>query len=107
MAWIFEALYKFVGAVKATTVPSRLIDGSSQLLIWEAFVSGSLKSLDHEGDAELAVAAFTDAWPDLQTAIADEPAVNLVAGSLLATGHFIASDEFGLAGTVVAALPAA
>lgn len=105
MAWIFEALYTLSGAVRATTLPTRLEDGSAQLLIWEAFVSGSLKSLNHEGDAELAVAAFANAWPCLNTAIAQEPAVNLVAASLLATGHIIGPDECGLAGVVVAAMP--
>lgn len=105
-AWVFEALLSRCGAVTATVRPDSLLTGKADLLVWEAFVSGKLKAVTHEGDAELAVAAFQSAWPHVVTAVEEEAAVNLLAASLLATGHQIGADEVGQPGVVVAALEA-
>lgn len=103
MAWVLEQLHSSTGSVESTTQPSRLKSGGARLLIWEAFVSGDQKADTHSGDAEVAVAAFQDHWPDLRSAIDHEPSVNLAAAALLATGHLIATRELGLPGVVVSA----
>jgi len=104
VAWVFEALNEILGAIRCTTIPSLFSSGEAELLVWEAFVSGNLKALTHEGDAELAVHAFVTAWPNLISSIPDEPSINLAASTILATGHSILLDELGRAGVVVAAL---
>jgi len=104
MAWLLEALAQTVGALAITTQRDRFIAGKAQLLLWEAFVSGNLKSMTHAGDAELAVAAFQSVWPELDTAVNFEASVNLAAATALAAGHQVEADELGIAGTVVAAL---
>ncbi len=104
MAWVFESLNNIVDSIRSTTLPSRLLSRDAELLVWEAFVSGDLKAETHNGDAELAVTAFQFRWPNLLSAIPNEPSVNLAAAALLAAGHTIASDEIGTAGVVVAAM---
>jgi hypothetical protein len=76
--------------------------GAAQLMVWEAFVSGALKSDSHQGDAVSAVAAFAAQGPSPVSGIDFEPSANLLAASLLATGHRIDTDELGIAGLVVA-----
>lgn len=102
MSWVFEALASSLGPVQATTQLDHFLDGSAQLFVWEAFVSGKHKASTHAGDAELAVEAFRSAWPALVTAIDHESSVNLAAAALLATGHLVPHGELGLPGLVVA-----
>lgn len=103
MAWVLEQLHSSSGEVQSTTQPSLLMAGDAKLLIWEAFVSGDQKADTHSGDAEIAVGAFQNQWPNLRTAIDHEPSVNLAAAALLATGHRIDVNELALAGVVVSA----
>lgn len=103
MAWIFERLEELVGSIKSTTQLGRFQKGEAALLIWEAFVSGDQKASSHEADAEIAVGAFVDAWPNLLSAIEVEPSVNLAAAALLSTGHDIDPNELSLPGVVIAA----
>ena len=102
MSWMFQALATVLGPIHATTQLDHFLAGATPLFVWEAFVSGKHKALTHSGDAELAVAAFTEAWPALVTAIDEEPSVNLAAAALLATGHQVSQVELGLPGLVVA-----
>lgn len=102
MSWVFQSLAQSVGVISATTQLDRFRTGAAPLFVWEAFVSGKHKALTHAGDAELAVAAFQSAWPELGTAIDEEPSVNLAAAALLAAGHHVDQNELGLPGLVVA-----
>jgi hypothetical protein len=101
--WFADALYKSYGPVRLTSLLDRYMEGSAQLFVWEAFVSGHLKAVSHEGDAQLAVEAFTEGWPKLCSAVDLEPCVNLLAAAFLAAEHILLPDEIGRAGLVIAA----
>lgn len=103
MAWILESIHMSVGPVVATTQLDRFQATTSRLFVWEAFVSGDMKALSHEGDAEIAVSAFHNNWPKLISAIDHEPSVNLAAAALLSAGHRVDPDELSLPGLVIAA----
>lgn len=68
------------------------INGSSNLFIWEAFVTKSSKVLTHSGDAKVAIEAFMRQYPNLveANAVTAVNPYNLVAAALLRTG--ITSD---------------
>lgn len=102
-AYFFEAIHSRVGSVECTTQPLRFQNGNASLFVWEAFVSGRLKSKSHDGDAQLAVEAFVKNWPDTTTCIDLEKSVNIVASVILATGHNIDIDEIGVPGIVYSA----
>ena len=102
-SWFANSLHDACGQVDATTLVDRFKRDGSRLMLWEAFVSGTLKSDCHEGDAELAVGAFEASWPTFVSAVDSEESVNLLAATFLASGHLLAVDELGQAGIVVAA----
>ena len=58
------------------------------LFVWEAFVSGKAKAVDHAGDARRAVEAFRAALPspDRHSAVSVQEAYSLVGAALLRTG---------------------
>lgn len=62
--------------------------GEANLLLWEAFVSGSAKGRDHVDDARIAVNAFRKVLPNpVQKNAISEPVVTcLVGAALLRTG---------------------
>jgi hypothetical protein len=62
--------------------------GSNQLLVWEAFVSGSSKGDDHWHDADIAAGAFQDGLDNLDAinAIEEPNVLSLVGAALIHTG---------------------
>lgn len=62
--------------------------GSNQLLVWEAFVSGSSKGDDHWNDADIAAASFQDGLSDLDAinAIDEQEVLSLVGAALIHSG---------------------
>ncbi len=108
MPWCFSQIAGQTSERHATTLPSRFATAGRGLFVWEAFVSGPAKASAHDDDAALALTAFEARSLDHQSDIPDEPAINLAAAALLATGWSVDASEIGSAGHVVAAgLPAA
>jgi hypothetical protein len=90
MPWCLTRLAKDAGPVPAT-VDLRQFQESGGLLLWEAFVSGSMKSdgTSHPDDAQRACKAFIVRWPNLISDIPFEPAINHAVSSALAVGMSI------------------
>ena len=89
VAWILMELRKLVArnVLPITTWPeSGIQDG--HLFLWEAFVTGAVKSDSHHGDAALGVEAFKRALPhpDRASAVTVERAYSLLGAALLRTG---------------------
>jgi hypothetical protein len=55
--WYF-AIESNLREARATTRWDEFVEGDSQLFIWEAFISGTDKGVDHIEDAMIAVRAF-------------------------------------------------
>jgi hypothetical protein len=96
--WLMSKLKQEYSTLRGTTRWSQLIDGESQLLLWEAFVSseGSLSTVPavvldrsvHERDAAIAVEAFfervcADAAPESDL-MGDGSALSLAGVQLIA-----------------------
>jgi hypothetical protein len=60
LAWVLRRLQQLCPSAKATTHWQDLANEAANVLVWEAFVSGSEKAIpaSHEGDARLALEAF-------------------------------------------------
>ncbi len=58
LGWILREVHERFPGVRASTRWDELEDGTCELFIWEAFVSGSEKGLNHHEDAQLALEAF-------------------------------------------------
>lgn len=67
----------------------------SGLLVWEAFVSGSAKGLDHIDDARLAVKAFSSRMPRPQTDITATNPLSLAGFALLRAGWPLGIEALG------------
>ncbi len=95
------------GPVMATTSLAAFLAGRSRILLWEAFVSGIVKTTGlHHDDARLAVEAFAARWPEIETDVPAEPAVNHAAVAASVAGFRVDPAEFGAACVVVGVTPA-
>jgi hypothetical protein len=90
-SYVFLALAERV-APRVTFVPTELLAGNADLLVWEAFVSGKAKdrSADnpHIDDARRSVEEFLRrvVLGDVTTDVHDTSVLNLAAAGLLASG---------------------
>jgi hypothetical protein len=102
MPWCLIRIAKGAGPV-ATTVDLQRFHGGGGLFLWEAFVSGLMKAVGttHHDDARLACQAFVARWPDLQSDVPGEPALNHAVSSAMAAGLSIQQDELVLPALVV------
>jgi hypothetical protein len=107
MPWCLKTLHDVTGPLRATTDVVQFAAGHGQLLVWEAFVSGAAKAPLHHEDAALAVAAFVSRFPDIESDVPPEDAVNHAATALYIAGFEIETREFGQPGLVVCAFSAA
>ncbi len=90
VVWILEQiLYGLPSAPSATLSATEFMAESAQLLLWEAFVTGTAKADTHAGDAALAAAEFLRRWPDMRSDIDTEqaPVLSLVGAALLRAGY--------------------
>lgn len=101
MPWCFTQIAKHTKKRLATTSPIAFRDRGG-LFVWEAFVSGHAKAVTHMDDASLALAAFQARYLLAPSDVPDEPAVNLAAATLMATGWTIDPWEISGAGHVIA-----
>ena len=101
MPWCFTQIAKHTKKRLATTSPIAFRDRGG-LFVWEAFVSGDAKAVTHMDDASLALAAFQARDLLAPSDVPDEPAVNLAAAALMATGWTIDPWEISGAGHVIA-----
>jgi hypothetical protein len=101
MPWCFTQIAQGTKKRLATTSPTAFQERGG-LFIWEAFVSGHAKSATHMDDASLALAAFQARDLQVPSDVPDEPAINLAAAALMATGWTIDPWEISGAGHVVA-----
>ncbi|WP_438853055.1 hypothetical protein [Brevundimonas nasdae] len=101
MPWCFKQIA--LGTNKRLATTSRIaFQERGGLFVWEAFVSGAAKAATHMDDASLALAAFQARGLSEPSDVPDEPAINLAAAALMATGWAIDPWEISGAGHVVA-----
>ena len=106
MPYCLSRIYAVAGAIRATVD----VDGfvmNRGLLIWEAFVSGSMKVVGtkHHDDARMACDAFTRRWPALMSDIPGEPATNHAIASAIAAGLTVDAAELRQPALVVGVEP--
>lgn len=63
-----------------------LVEGKANLLIWEAFVTGEVKSRTDAGDAAIASKTFWDRYPYITSDVTAENPYSLVGAALLRAG---------------------
>jgi hypothetical protein len=87
--WVLDRLRRAApSAVAYLEWSSFAVASGPRLLIWEAFVSGKAKGIDHGHDAAIAVDAFVRALPDPTSKVAVTPDRNvhsLIGAALLRT----------------------
>jgi hypothetical protein len=107
MPWCLGRIAKTAGRVSTTASLPRFQE-SGGLFLWEAFVSGKLKTKGskHPDDALRACEAFIRRWPELVTDVPAEPAVNHSISSAMAAGLAVDPAELTLPGLVVGVEPA-
>ncbi|WP_293811135.1 hypothetical protein [uncultured Bosea sp.] len=105
MPWTFARLRSVAGDCAVTVDLERFRDGSVPLFVWEAFVSGIGKGASHHDDALLAVKAFAARWPDLESDVLPEPALNHAISAAAASGLCTDSSELGMPAIVVGVRP--
>lgn len=103
MPWCFSQIARDTNERLATTSSIAFAERGRGLFVWEAFVSGYAKAATHMDDAALALAAFQARELHAPSDITGEPAINLAAAALMATGWNIDPWEIGGAGHVIAA----
>ena len=100
LAWVL----KHIGTVQATTQPARW-SPDTPLLLWEAFVSGDLKTrtagpTGHRDDADSAVRGFVARLDDLDRLgdvhLGHRAPLNLAAAVALQAGLSISTDEIAM-----------
>lgn len=103
-AWLLARLRTLTGPLRTTSDPQTWMDGRSDLLLWEAFVSGQGKPVatpginPHHADAAAAATTFAQRWSSRtlgRTDVSCNPhqTLNLAAVNALWAGHDIASSE--------------
>jgi hypothetical protein len=106
MPYCFSRIHAVAGAIRATVnIDDFALDGG--LLIWEAFVSGSMKvaGATHHDDARIACDAFARRWPVLTSDIPGEPATNHAVASAMAAGLTVDAAELRQPALVVGVEP--
>ena len=73
VSWILQKIREKPVNVRAFLDWNSYRTSEDGLFIWEAFVSGKAKTDSHIGDAKVAVCAFVDALPSLETSITEPP----------------------------------
>jgi len=106
MPWALTRLQQVTGPVTATTSLAAFLAGRSRILLWEAFVSGILKTTGLHDDARLGVEAFAARWPEIETDVPAEPAVSHAAVGASIAGFRADPAELGAACLMVAVTPA-
>lgn len=102
MPWCFARVAQNTECRSATTSPATFLGRGEGIFVWEAFVSGHAKAATHMDDATLALAAFQARDLTVPSDVPGEPAVNLAAAALLASGWRVDPKEIGQAGHVIA-----
>lgn len=116
MAWVLERVGSEVSGLACTTRPEVWLCGEADLLVWEAFVSGTGKSVpagitQHAADAAAAADTFADrleAGTLGESDVVCEPmsTFNLAAAAAVYAGLKIAVDELRLPVQVYRTRPA-
>ncbi len=86
--------------VLATTIPELWLN-SGGLFVWEAFVSGPFKGVDHVDDAAIAVQGFLNRKGDYYSEATSQEGFSQSAASLLATGWSIDPAELRIPSIVI------
>ena len=102
MPWTFTRIAQAAPGARATVNLERWRKRGG-LFVWEAFVSGNVKRQTHAADAIIALDTFMARWPDLQSDIPREPALNLAVAAAMSAGLAIERDEIGEASIVLSA----
>jgi len=102
MPWCLARIARDAGPVAATADFQRFQERGG-LFLWEAFVSGKMKTVgtSHHDDARLACEEFDKRWPNLTSDIQEEPSINHAVSSAMAVGLSIDSKELVLPALVV------
>jgi hypothetical protein len=100
--WVFQRIAKAAPNATATVRLDQWRERGG-LFVWEAFITGAAKRATHGEDARAALEAFEERWPNLNSDVTPEPAVNLAVAAALAAGLSIDPAEIGEPSIVVAA----
>jgi len=87
--WVFEQIkYLAETSIKPTFNWRDFTTGQSNLFIWEAFVSGAIKTNSHHGDAEVAARTFLNSCPHISkaNAVSAQNPYSLAGAALLRSG---------------------
>ena len=87
--WILQEVKELVAsAVPAYVSWSTFREAERGLFLWEAFVTGSAKSVSHVDDAKVAVRCFVEALPQIDeaNAIHEDNVQSLIGAALIRTG---------------------
>ena len=85
-AWTLQKIREISPEAKAYLDWESFLESEDGLFIWEAFVSGGGKAGSHAGDAKVAVSAFIEALPSLESLNAVQPSeqtYSLIGAALL------------------------
>lgn len=88
-AWTLQKIREISPDAKAYLDWESFLESKDGLFIWEAFVSGGGKTGSHTGDAKVAVSAFIEALPSLESLNAVRPSeqtYSLIGAALLWAG---------------------
>ena len=90
LVWVLDCIKSRRPSTTACTSLDEFRSGAAEMLVWEAFVSGTEKAKppSHVGDAKLAVTAFTEAMQrdSTSSAIRDESVFSLAGAAILRAG---------------------
>lgn len=92
VVWVLDELRSRLGNRELATTSITLDwlkfrNGKANIFIWEAFITGTAKGIDHSEDALIACRTFNMRLPDLSVNYTPEPKVrSLIGGALLWSG---------------------
>lgn len=117
MAWVLQEIACHSNGLSVTTQVERWLDGSVQVLVWEAFVSGPGRPVrsevtQHAADAAVAAETFASRWTsgtlaDSDVTCAPDGSFNLAAASAIFARLAIDPRELVLPVAVYRTRPAA
>jgi hypothetical protein len=102
MPWCLTEIAKIEPKAAATVDPQKFA-ANGGLLLWEAFISGAMKIVGstHHDDARLACDEFCKRWPNVESDIPLEPAINHAVSAAIVAKLNIDAREIAMPSIVV------
>lgn len=102
MPWCMTYIAKNAGPINTSVDLNKFLEFGG-LFVWEAFVSGTMKTKGalHHDDARSACSAFLDRWPHITSDVPAEDAINHAVSAALVSGLLIDISELSLPAIVI------